>query len=236
MTTESSAARRLLGACAIGCVVAALAACSSSGSSAPSVSATPASLSQLKKIVLQPADAPSGWSRQAYQPDPNESASTAAFDKCVGVRDTDADRVAQANSDNFVKGDASVDSSASSYRSESDLATDEAALRSPKISSCFEQMLKIQLASSLPAGSKIESASIKITNGSAGFPANVVGTGTGTIKVGVSGQQIPVYLSVAFITGPLIEAEVDAENVGAPLSASVVNPLVTKVATRAAKG
>jgi hypothetical protein len=41
---------------------------------------------------------------------------------------------------------------------------------------------------------------------------------------------------VAFITGPLIEAEVDAENVGTPVPASVVNRLVATVATRAAKG
>jgi hypothetical protein len=52
----------------------------------------------------------------------------------------------------------------------------------------------------------------------------------------MSGQQVPVYLAVAFITGPLIEAEIDAVNASAPVPASVVNPLVAKVATRAAKG
>jgi hypothetical protein len=186
--------------------------------------------------VLQPADLPKGWNRQAYQPDPNESADNAAFYKCLGARDTDSDRLAEANSDNFDQSDASISSSASSYRSDSDLNSDIAELHSPKISSCFEQMVKKQLATSLPAGSTIESASIKIAGGSAGFPANVVATGTGTIKVGLSGQQIAVYLYVAFITGPLIEAEVDAENVSAPVPTSVVNPLVTKVATRAAKG
>jgi hypothetical protein len=52
----------------------------------------------------------------------------------------------------------------------------------------------------------------------------------------VNGQQVRVYLTVAFITGPLIEAEVDAENVGTPVPATVVNPLVATVATRAPKG
>ena len=97
-------------------------------------------------------------------------------------------------------------------------------------------MIKKQLLSSLPAGSKVASASIKVTPGSAGGPANVVATGTGTVQVQVNGQQIPVYLTVAFITGPLIEAEVDAENVGTPVPVSVVNRLVATVATRAAKG
>ncbi len=201
-------------------------------SSSPATSA-PASLSQLEKIVLQPADLPSGWKGAPYQPDPNDSANNAAMVQCVGARNTDSDKAAEAHSDSFALGDASISSSASSYRSQSDLDSDIAMLNSPKISPCFEQMMKKQLAASLPAGGTIESASIKITPGSAGGPANVVAMGTGTIKVQVSGQQVPVYLTVAFITGPLIEAEVDTENVGAPVPASVVNPLVATVATRA---
>jgi hypothetical protein len=209
-----------------------------SGSPATSASAaaTPASLSQLKKIVLQPADLPSGWKATPYQPDPNSAAEDAALAACVGARNTDGDRVAEANSDDFGHGDASVSSSASSYRSQSDLNADIVTLHSPKLSACFAQTAKKQLASSLPAGSEVTSAAIKITPGSAGGPANVIATGTGTVKVQASSQQVAVYLTVAFITGPLIEAEVDTENAGAPLPASVVNPLVATVATRAAKG
>ncbi len=239
-------AKRLLGVCAAGCVVAVLAACSSSSPKSPSASggspatsapaATPASLSQLQKIVFQPADLPSGWKGTPYQPGPNDSASNAALVKCVGGRNTDSDKVAEAHSDDFALGDASISSSATSYRLQSDLDADMAMLHSPKLSPCFEQTTKKQLAASLPAGGTIESASIKITPGSAGGPANVVATGTGTIKVQVNGQQVPVYLTVAFITGPLIEAEVDTENIGTPVPASVVNPLVATVATRAVKG
>lgn len=209
----------------------------SSSSPATSASAaTPASLSQLKKIVLQPADLPAGWKGAPYRPGPNDSADNAALVKCAGARNTDSDKVAEAHSDDFALGDASISSDAASYRSQSDLDTDVAMLHSPKLSPCFEQLAKKQFAASLPAGSTIESASIKITPGSAGGPANVVATGTGTIKVGVNGQQVPVYLTVAFITGPLIEAQVGADNVGTPVPASVVNPLVATVATRAAKG
>ena len=252
MTISSSAphgqrAKRLFGVGAAGCVVAVLADCGNSSPSSPSTSsgspasssspaATPASLSQLKKIVLQPADLPSGWKGSPYQPDPNSAAENAALTKCVGVRDTDSDKVAEADSDSFALDAASINSSASSYRSQSDLNTDIAALRSPKISPCFGQMMKTQLASALPAGSTVQSASIKITPGSAGGPANVVATGTGIVKVQVSGQQVPVYLTVAFITGPLIEAELDTENTDSPVPASVVSPLVATMAARAAKG
>ncbi|HXC82538.1 MAG TPA: hypothetical protein VNV62_11880 [Trebonia sp.] len=198
--------------------------------------AKPASLSQLKKIVLQPADLPAGWKGTAYQADPNDSANDATLMRCVGARDTDGDKVAEANSDNFGLGNASISSSATSYRSQSDLDSDVTTLHSPKLSTCFGQMMKKQLAASLPAGATTESASIKILPGSAGGPANVVATGTGTIKVRLDGQQVSVYLTVAFITGPLIESELDAENVGTPVPASVMNPLVATVATRAAKG
>lgn len=239
-------AKRLLGAGSAGCVVAALAACSSSPPASPSASSgssvpassrpAPDSLSQLNKIVLRSADFPVGWKGAPYQPDPSDSASNAAFTQCVGVRDTDSDKVADAHSDDFSLGDASISSDASSYRSQGDLNSDVAALHSPKFSSCFTQLMKKQLASSLSAGSTIESSSIKVTPGSAGGPGNIVATGTGVIKLGISGQQVSAYLTVAFITGPLIEAEVDSENVGAPVSASVLNPLVATVATRAAKG
>jgi hypothetical protein len=203
---------------------------------ATQVAAKPASLAQLKEIVLRPADLPKGWKAAAYQPDPNQTANDAALMRCVGARDTNRDKVAEAHSDNFALGNASISSSATSYRSHSDLVSDVTTLHSPRLSPCFGQMMKKQLAASLPAGATTKSASIKITPGSAGGPANVVATGTGTIKVRVNGRLVPVYLSVAFITGPLIEAEIDAENVGGPVPASVVNRLAATVATRAAKG
>jgi len=244
------AKRSLLGACVVGCGVAVLAACSSSSSS-PSTSntgaattgaatsasaATPASLAQLKTLVLQSADLPSGWKGTPHQPDQNEAADNAAMAQCIGARNTDGDKFADANSDDFANGNASVSSSATSYKSQSDLTNDIQMLHSSKVSGCFEQMIKKQLASSLPAGSTIETATINITPGSGGGPSNVVATGTGTIKVKANGQDVAVYLTVAFITGPLIEAEVDAQNVGAPVPASVVNQLVSTMAARVAQG
>ena len=184
--------------------------------------------------MLQPTDLPAGWKGTPYQPDPHDAAYQAAMVRCVGARNTDSDKVAEAHSDDYELGDASISSSATSYRSQSDIYTDVAILHSPKLSTCYDQLVKSQLAASLPAGAAIESASIKITPGSAGGPVNVVATGTGTIKVSLGGQRVPVYLTVAFITGPLTQAEVDTENVGSPVPAHVVNQLVAAVAARAA--
>jgi hypothetical protein len=243
---------RLLRIGVAGCAVALLAGCSSSTSKTPpatsssssvspsspaaSSSAAPAPLAQLKKIVLQRADLPAAWKGTPYQADPSNAADQATMVKCVGARNTDPDKVAEANSEDFGLGNASISSSATSYRSQSDLAVDTAILHSPKVSTCFDQLLSKQLATSLPAGAKIASESLKITPGSAGAPANVIATGKGTINVTLNGQQVAVYITIAFITGPLIEAEVDTENVGTPVPASLVQSLVTTVATRAAKG
>jgi hypothetical protein len=245
-------AKKILGVGAAGCVVAVLAACGSSSPASPTTSsgnsvsassratptttATPASLSQLNTIVLRSSDLPSGWKGAPYQPDSSDSTDNAEITECVGTRDTDSDMVADAHSDDFSLGNATISSDASSYRSQSDLDSDVAALHSPKLSSCFTQVMNKELTSSLPAGSTIESSSIKVTPGSAGGPANVIATGSGVIKVEANGQEVSVYLTVAFITGPLIEAEIDTENLGAPVPASVVNPLVATVANRAAKG
>lgn len=201
-----------------------------------SPSVTPASLGQLKKVVLQAADLPAGWKGTAHKADPTAAADDAAMTKCVGVRNTNSDKVTEAHSADFSLGDAIISSSAASYRSQSAVDSDRAMLQSPKLSSCFEQLIKKQLATTLPPGVKIGSASVKVTSGSAGGPANIVATGAGTVKISANGQSVPLYVSIAFAAGPLMEAGVDTFNVGSPVPASVVKSLVATVAARAAKG
>jgi hypothetical protein len=237
--------RRRVSVCALVWGVVLLAGCGSSSSKTTSAvssspvaspSATPASVAHLQKIVLQVADLPTGWKGTPYKTNPNHAADQAARVKCLGARNTDSDKVAEAHSEDFALGDASISSSASTYRSQSDIDVDLAMMHSPKLSSCFDQLMKKTLVATMPAGTTVASSSIKITPGSAGGPVNVIATGTGTIKVSVNGQQVLFYVSVAYITGPLIEAQVDTFNVGSPVPASVVNPLVATVATRAAQG
>jgi hypothetical protein len=248
--------RYLVRAC-VAAVVVVLTGCSGSSStttapatartaSGPAASPSPASLPQLKAIVLRAADLPTGWLGTPHKADPNTAATDAALAKCVGGVNTDRDQVADAHSADFALAGASISSSASSYRSQSDVASDIAMLHSPKLNTCFNQQLVKQLATSLPKGATIESASVKITPGSAGGPANVIANGTGSIKVAMNSQQAAayvtaafstgpvIYISVAFITGPLIEAEVDTSSIGMPVPASMVKSLVAEVANRAA--
>jgi hypothetical protein len=234
--------RHLARICATGFGVVLLAGCGSSSPAtstaigSPAPSASPASLPQLNSIVLRGTDLPLGWEAAPYKADPNAPANDATMAKCVGARNTDSDKVAEAHSGTFTRSNASISSSAASYRSQSDLDTDTAMLHSPKLSSCYQRQLKKQIATSLPGVAKIESTTLHITPGSAGGPSNVLAAGTGTVTVGANGQRVTVYVSVAFITGPLIEAEVDSFNVGTPVPASVVKSLAAFVATRAATG
>jgi len=198
--------------------------------------ATAGSFSQLEKIVLQAADLPGGWRASAAQGDPSEAADQADLMHCVGRPNTDIDKVAEVHSADFALGDGIISSSATSYRLQSDLDADVATLHSAKFSPCFDRMLERQFAATMPAGTTIESASVKVTPGSAGGPANVVAIGAGTIKVRLNGRAVPLYVTMAFITGPMIEAQVDTFNAGAPVPPPVVNSLVAAVARRAAKG
>ena len=207
---------------------------SSSSPTSAAPSASPASESQLAKIALQPSDLPADWTPTPYEAEPGDTAAQAAVLRCLGLLSTASDQVAEAHSV-FTLGDATVSSSARSYRSQSAVDANVAALHSSKASPCLEQQVKQLLPPQLPAGATLESVSVKITPGSASDPANVVATGGGTVKISVGGQHAVVYLRVAYITGPLILAEVDAENVDIPAPAPQWESLVSAVADRAAQ-
>jgi hypothetical protein len=209
---------------------------SASLSAAPSSSAAAAApgQTQLAGVVLAAADVPTGFLGSAHTDDPGDAADQAAMVQCVGGKNTDPDKVATANSPDFSLNDAQISSSATSYQSQADIDADIALIQNPKVSGCYQQLLKTQIASSLPAGTTVSSVAVTIISGSNGGPSNVVGMGTGTVIIAQDGQQVPIYIAVAFITGRLTESEVDFENPTQPIPASVFSALVTTVATRSA--
>jgi hypothetical protein len=213
--------------------VSSLSSLSSHAAASPSVSA--ASAAQLAKIVLQPGDLPTGWEHTPHKAASSDPASV-AFARCVGVPNSSTDRVAEAHSDDFTQGDSQISSAAFSFRSKSAVDSDIAALHSSKASpSCLENGIKQQVATDLPIGATVDSVSVKITPGSAGGQANVIATLQGTVKASMSGEHAMLYLYRAFIAGPSIEADVAGYSLSTPFSASVMKPLVAKVANRAAQ-
>jgi len=207
-------------------------------SPAPSDTAAAASASataRLTAITLHDDDLP-GWTGADYQANPKDAAYDAALFACVGARNTDPDRVAQVDSQDYSLGDASIGSNASLYLSPADLVADTATIRSPKASRCYTTVVRGEFSDSLPDGTTVNSTSIVITPGTGGGPRNVVAHGSGRINITSGGQVVDLYLNVVFITGPLIETEVNFENIGAPVPLATRTAIVAKVAARAAAG
>jgi hypothetical protein len=186
-------------------------------------------------MVLRKADLPSGWKASPPEPGGDDAdPGQAQLMKCIGAKNTDADLVATTDSDDFSLGNARISSSATSYKSQSSLDNDTGLLKSPKFVPCFTKQLKKELAGSLPEGSSLGAISMKFTPGPGVGPANVAGRGSVIVSATVADQHLKLYISFAYVTGPLIESEVDAENLGAPVPASVLQTAVKVVADRAA--
>lgn len=206
-----------------------------SSSSKPAAARTtaPATVAQLKTIVLQPADLPPGW-KGTPAADSSDGSTQAQLMKCVGAKNTDVDKVAETDSNDYSNGEATISSSATSYKSQSDVDSDVAVLKSPKLTPCTVQLFKKMLVESMPKDASVGAVSLKFTPGHGTGPANVTGSGQVTVPVSVNGRGISMYVSFVYLTGPQIEAEVDAENIGAPVPASVLRAAVLGVAQRAA--
>jgi hypothetical protein len=199
--------------------------------SVDSLSASPTSLVQLKTFLIQASDLPDGWNSTPYKGRPDGATGESAMAKCMGTSPTDS--VTEVHSDTFFSGGARIGSSATSYRSRRAFDGALANYHNPKLAPCFAGLLKRALANSNPPGTPIE-ALYQIMPGSAGYPSNVAAIGTGFLKVGVKGNG--TYLSTAYITGPLMEAEVDTFNNGQPVPPNATKTLFAIVANRIAKG
>lgn len=202
--------------------------------SSSSERAMPVSLGALRAITVQRSEVPQGYQVVPYQAGSKDTGSQAALVRCVGGTDTSADRTGAAHSPEYVLKNLHISSQAESFGSQKDLDADVALLRSPRASKCYEKSFTAQLTSSLPSGSKVKEVTMKVTPHSAGEPSNVIGTGVGSITVEISGKTVKVNLASEFMTGPLIESEVDFLNADAPIPVTLLSTLVKKVAARTA--
>ena len=186
--------------------------------------------------MLQATDLPVGWTSEP--PDQSDSANDpeqAALVRCVGGTDTSAHEVANVDSNSYLSGTSSIRSSASRYRSKSDIAADVALLRRPQIAPCFRALLKHDLTKNPPPGTKIGTVAVQVTPGAGGGPGNVAATLLATITFTASGRTVTLFQNSAFITGPLVEAEVDFSALGKPVPQALRTRLIAAVAGRAAR-
>ena len=213
----------------------ALVGCSSSSGSDGDTNAPP-SHATLAGVPVKAGDLPSSWQASPSSPDRSgDAAASAQMRSCVGGRSTRADLVDTVYSDDFTEGHATISSNAKSYKSQDDIARDTALLKSPKVDTCYEQVLKQLLQKTLPATANIGNVSVQITPGSGGGPSNLVATGAASVDLSAQGQQATVYVDIAFISGPLVEAQVSFESIGKHVDEALQRQVISAVAERAAE-
>lgn len=187
-------------------------------------SSSPAVTSGLGTVVVTADDLPATWRSSGYQPDPSDTAASAALAACTGSKNTDPDRTQTVHSDVFTLGNATVSSEASRYRSQSDITSDIADLKNPRFASCYRSLVRTELTG---AGGKVGTVSLTVHRAPAAYPSNVAATLDGRVDVAANGTTMSVYLTAVLITGTRLEAEVDFVGLGAAIPA----PLRTKVGT-----
>lgn len=205
-----------------------------------SVAATSAGYeATLDKIVLKASDLPASWKTSPAQADPSEgrvrAKAGAELARCAGGKDNTADELTRVDSAGFSSQDFTVSSSATRLRSTSDIDADVALLHRPKIAACFKAQGLRQIKMSLPAGAKLGTMSVVVHSFPRRAADHVVGTLNASIPVTVQGQNVTVYTDSVFVTGPLVEAEVDFEGIGSPVSPALQAKLTKIVADRAAR-
>ncbi|MEV6302179.1 hypothetical protein AB0M02_22375 [Actinoplanes sp. NPDC051861] len=189
----------------------------------------PATLRQLRKIVVRQADLPSGW-------EPIESISmltpevNAAMAKCIGVRDTTPHMVAGAESKAYFSGQSQIQSVAASYRGESDLDVDYGMLTNPRMKLCLERLVRFVQEE---LGGTVDSVTTKVTLDPPGYPSNVVAVVEGRIEGDLAGLASVQYDRTVYIRGPLLQVQVGMASVDEPVPGDILDAVVDEVAARA---
>lgn len=189
----------------------------------------------LRGIVLRPSDLPASWKATAAQTDSSSNAANARLVRCAGGTDTSGHEQAKVDSDDFSVQTFTVSSSATRLRSKADIDADIALLKRPKFASCFKTQAIREIKTSLPKSAKLGAMSVVVHPGPVSGLSNVAGTLQVTVPVTVQGQKVTIYLDAVFITGRLVQAEVDFEGIGSPFPASIQGLLTKVVADRAAR-
>jgi len=214
------------------------AACSSSSKHATATTTTTSSpdpaadATAAKALVLQPGDLPSDWKSSPHESDAGEDAAEKRFSSCVGGSDP-TQASAKADGPDFDKGDASVSSSASIVRTRSDFEADVAALRSPKVQPCLEDVLKTLIQAEMQKdspGARI--TKVAMTTLSTPPVGEVTAAYRVTIDVNVEGQTVTVYDDSIQYGKGRSEVTIDFTNVGSPFDASLESTVLAKAKAR----
>jgi hypothetical protein len=205
-------------------------------STSASTNGTALNAAQLKALLLTKNDVPAGWtaSPSAGGTTATDAADQAKVAQCIGVPDPDTHKVAEADSDDYDLNNSSISSSATSYPSSSDVDAGVALLTSPKSTECYKQLFQDTIAKDLPAGTTVDSVSVKLTPGTNGGPSNVVAKADADLTVSAEGQTVKLVIDAWFVRGKQVGAEVDFFGFGQAIADSIQATALKAVADRVA--
>lgn len=189
----------------------------------------------LTAAALQLSDLPSGWSDgDGSAPDEEIVRSVS---RCLGapIAWTDVAQVGHASAFVDAGGD-QVGSFTAAYHSQQDVDGDAALLRDSRAPGCLGRAFDAEAPqTSTPGGATVGAADFTVVVGNGGGPANVAGTGIGTVPVTTaSGQVARVYIEFVLITGRLTEGQLFFLSTGEPLPEDLRAGATAAVAQRLA--
>ena len=210
----------------------ALTGCSSSGSGG----GTPPSRATLTSVVLKTSDIPSGYKGTPFKADSGDNTDIITqLQSCVGVSGIkNSDKLRQVHSEDFTKGQFTISSDATAFKSQSAVDSRVKVLKSPKINSCLNTTFDAELSRSLPSSASAANTDIKIKQGSDGGPSDIIATGAGNLIIQANGQSAPAYFAVSFVRNGLLTASVSYFSLGATIDDSLRHKLDRAVANRVA--
>jgi hypothetical protein len=194
----------------------------------------PPGVNQLKAIVIQPGDLPTGWKASPASPPADPRANAADFARCMGAIDTLKDAAALAYSTNFGSGASVISSAGISFKYAADVQADTASLGNPLASECFAKVGKARLVATLPKAVTVKSVVLKITPGAGTGPAAVVATASGTVIFTSAGHTLTLKNEVVFLAVRRVEVQIAFYTTGNPVPDLVKAAVVKAVAARMA--
>lgn len=195
----------------------------------------PSEVTRLEKFVLKPTDFAPGWTAEPPAVDTDDASESAAIAKCLGVRDSYPNRLAELDSAIFSMGQAKISSSVSSFRTEEDVASDVAGRTGPRALPCLEETFKELVAKTSRPEAPTGDPNLKYTTGSGDGPSNVIGRVEASFSVTSEGRRDTVYIDTVFVTGKRLEGSVTFTTAGSRIPAALRSDLVGKVAARMAQ-
>jgi hypothetical protein len=192
---------------------------------------------RLRRIVLTRHDVPRSWLST-----PHQDSSSSGFDgtqearilRCMGLHKIAFHGVASVHSADFRRGATRFFSRATRYASERDVRYDVRALRSHKFGICFQRLFRSYLRQITPAGVSIRSANVGFQRPTGHAPRNLVGTMVLRVTA-VGTQRVTAGMSIAVITGPRLEVELETASVNSRMPARLRDRLIAVLARRAAR-